>query len=81
MNDLKEEPVEHDIKGSKEDNEDTGMMQLPSQEFAMGCSVLHQAALGNQFEMDLILREWPALVNFHDYDRRTALHIAASEGH
>ena len=58
-----------------------GMSKLSSQDFAMGCSVLHQAALGNQFEMETILQDYPDLVNFRDYDRRTALHVAASEGH
>ena len=56
------------------------MTQLSVQEFAMGCSVLHQSALGNQLVLEKILLERPALVNFRDYDRRTALHIAASEG-
>lgn len=56
-------------------------MQLPAQEFAMGCSFLHQAALGNQFELARALQDRPNLVNFRDYDKRTALHVAASEGH
>jgi ankyrin repeat protein len=60
---------------------DEGMAQLPIQEFALGCSLLHQAALGNQIVLEKILLEQPALVNFRDYDRRTPLHIAASEGH
>ena len=66
-------------KGEQDDTE--RMTQLPAKEFALGCSVLHQAALGNQFELEKILQEQPSLVNFRDYDRRTALHIAASEGH
>jgi adenylate kinase family enzyme len=56
-------------------------LDLPAQEFAMGCSFLHQIALGNQNELEKILEERPTLVNFRDYDRRTALHVAASEGH
>lgn len=56
-------------------------MLLPAQEFAMGCSFLHQSALGNQFELQRILQDRPNLVNFRDYDKRTALHVAASEGH
>ena len=55
-------------------------LQLPAQEFAAGCSFLHQVALGNQFELQRILQERPSLVNFRDYDKRTPLHIAASEG-
>jgi adenylate kinase len=56
-------------------------MELPAQEFAMGCSILYQVALGNQSELEKILKERPTLVNFRDYDRRTALHVAASEGY
>lgn len=55
-------------------------LYLPAQEFALGCSFLHQVALGNQFELQRILQERPSLVNFRDYDKRTALHVAASEG-
>jgi ankyrin repeat protein len=56
-------------------------MQLPAQEFAVGCSFLHLAALGNQLDLENLISKRPSLVNFRDYDRRTALHIAASEGH
>ena len=56
-------------------------MQLPAQEFALGCSFLHQLALGNQSDLEDLIEERPSLVNFRDYDRRTALHIAAAEGH
>ncbi|KAL3910884.1 MAG: hypothetical protein SGILL_007511 [Bacillariaceae sp.] len=56
-------------------------MHLPMAEFAIGCSFLHLTALGNQFELEKMLQERPSLVNFRDYDFRTALHLAASEGH
>lgn len=56
-------------------------MELPADEFARGCSFLHQVALGNTQELEKIVAAEPGLVNFRDYDRRTALHIAASEGH
>lgn len=56
-------------------------MHLPAQEFAIGCSFLHMVALGNQFELEKMLQERPHLVNFRDYDFRTPLHLAASEGH
>lgn len=57
-------------------------MDLPAQVFAMGCSFLHQVALGVPVdEVDTLLSKMPGLVNFRDYDRRTPLHIAASEGH
>jgi ankyrin repeat protein len=57
-------------------------MDLPAQEFAMGCHFLHQVALGMPLSvLAAILRERPSLVNFRDYDRRSPLHVAASEGH
>lgn len=57
-------------------------MDVSAQEFAMGCSVLHQIAKGISTDDLLhILEDVPSMVNFRDYDRRTPLHIAASEGH
>jgi hypothetical protein len=56
-------------------------LQMPADEFADGCKLLQQAALGNQAEMDILLKKRPGHINFRDYDRRTALHVAASEGH
>ena len=57
-------------------------MDLPAQDFAMGCGFLHQVALGVPTEeVDRLLSDVPSLVNFRDYDRRTPLHIASSEGH
>lgn len=50
-------------------------MDLPAQEFAMGCSFLHQVALGiPPDELANILNDRPSLISFRDYDRRTALH-------
>jgi serine/threonine protein kinase len=56
-------------------------MLLPAEIFALGCSFLHRVALGNQFELERMLQQRPSLVNFRDYDNRTPLHLAASEGH
>lgn len=56
-------------------------LAMPVEEFAFGCKLLQQAALGNKTEMENILTKRPNYVNFRDYDRRTALHVAASEGH
>ena len=77
MRDLKDQ-ANQQMADTKPDEE---MTQLPAQEFAMGCSLLHQAALGNQLVIEKLLQERPDLANFRDYDRRTALHIGASEGH
>lgn len=57
-------------------------LEIAEQEFALGCRFLHQTALGNLSELQAMLQQQqPSLVNFRDYDRRTPLHIAASEGH
>ena len=80
MHDLKDQRGKQTMVSQLEQRKDEGMTQLPVQEFAMGCSLLHQAALGNELVLEKILLERPTLVNFRDYDRRTALHIAASEG-
>ncbi|KAG7343179.1 serine/threonine protein kinase [Nitzschia inconspicua] len=56
-------------------------VNMPAEEFAEGCKLLQAAALGNLKAIDVILKKQPKFVNFRDYDRRTALHVAASEGH
>jgi Protein kinase domain/Ankyrin repeats (3 copies) len=56
-------------------------LNMPAEEFAEGCKLLQQAALGNLDKVKAILKARPQLMNFRDYDRRTALHVAASEGH
>jgi hypothetical protein len=56
-------------------------LSMPSDEFAEGCKLLQQSALGNEDVIKVILKKRPHLLNFRDYDRRTALHVAASEGH
>lgn len=80
MHDLKDQSAKQTTVTQLEERKDEGMTICPVEEFAIGCSVLHQAALGNQLVLEKILLERPTLVNFRDYDRRTALHIAASEG-
>lgn len=54
---------------------------LPPAEFAAGCNLLQAAAAGDQGAMEILLEKNPSHVNFRDYDRRTAMHVAASEGH
>jgi hypothetical protein len=56
-------------------------LSMPANEFAEGCKLLQQSALGNEQGIRAILIKRPHLLNFRDYDRRTALHVAASEGH
>jgi Ankyrin repeats (3 copies) len=56
-------------------------IHMPADEFAEGCKLLQAAALGNLKAMNGILKVRPNYINFRDYDRRTALHVAASEGH
>ena len=56
-------------------------LNMPANEFAEGCKLLQAAALGNKAMMEVILHKRPRFIDFRDYDRRTALHVAASEGH
>ena len=58
-------------------------LALSPEIFAAGCNLLQAAARGDIPYMKHLLQVTPAKthVNFRDYDRRTALHVAASEGH
>eukprot|EP00535_Pseudo-nitzschia_heimii_P008861 CAMPEP_0197187660 /NCGR_PEP_ID=MMETSP1423-20130617/16286_1 /TAXON_ID=476441 /ORGANISM="Pseudo-nitzschia heimii, Strain UNC1101" /LENGTH=604 /DNA_ID=CAMNT_0042639297 /DNA_START=8 /DNA_END=1819 /DNA_ORIENTATION=- len=56
-------------------------LYMPANEFAEGCKLLQAAALGKKVTMEAILEKRPRFVDFRDYDRRTAMHVAASEGH
>lgn len=72
--------TQHHIRGmgilaSKKD------LSLPAAEFAAGCNLLQAAARGDLPELKNLLHKNPHHINFRDYDRRTALHVAASEGH
>ena len=54
-------------------------LEIPPDQFAIGCQLLQQAALGNLSQMKSIVNNHPYddgqefLANFRDYDRRTAL--------
>jgi ankyrin repeat protein len=56
-------------------------LNMPANEFAEGCKLLQASALGKKVDMEAILQKRPRFVEFRDYDRRTAMHVAASEGH
>lgn len=60
-------------------------IQLPRADFARGCVFLQQVALGNMHEVqrtvEVVSNGTGNIVNFRDYDRRSPLHLAASEGH
>jgi len=71
--------TEHNIKGkgilaSKKD------VKVSPDEFAAGCKLLQSAALGDATGVKRYLAIRPDHIFFRDYDRRTALHVAASEG-
>ncbi|KAL3758964.1 hypothetical protein ACHAWU_003035 [Discostella pseudostelligera] len=56
-------------------------LSTPTDVFAAGCTLLQLCAIGNLSSViEYINKSFPN-VNFQDYDRRTALHVAASEGH
>jgi hypothetical protein len=52
---------------------------IGTRKFAMGCSFLHQTALGNLTELQAMMQMQPSLINFRDYDRRTALVSARAQ--
>lgn len=60
-------------------------LELPPEEFAAGCNLLQAAAMGDGKRVEELLKTAAGgihkMINFRDYDRRTALHVAASEGH
>jgi ankyrin repeat protein len=56
-------------------------LALDPQVFATGCILLQAAARGDIPAIQELLTSKQTHVNFRDYDRRTALHVAASEGH
>jgi hypothetical protein len=56
-------------------------LDMPEDQFAAGCNLLQAAARGDVPHMKELLASGRTKVNFRDYDRRTALHVAASEGH
>ena len=55
-------------------------LSLPPELFAEGCKLLLFAAKGDLKNVGAILRAGKVTIDFRDYDRRTALHVAASEG-
>jgi len=58
------------------------ILSTPPDQFSSGCVLLQLCAIG---DLPSVIRhvESPGCpgVNFRDYDRRTAVHVAASEGH
>ena len=45
-----------------------------------GTALLYAVAKADMPAIELVLKEQPQLVNFGDYDKRTPLHVASSEG-
>lgn len=72
--------TEHHIKGSGI-LASTKDVNMDPDEFAAGCVLLQAAARGDLPAIKKLLEKNPQHVNFRDYDRRTALHVSASEGH
>ena len=56
-------------------------MSINEDIFADGCKLLLACARGDLKMVERLLKQNPSHVNFRDYDRRTPLHVAASEGH
>ena len=64
----------HGFKTKEEDIAD-------EEKFVEGCKVLRLVAQNKLDAVAEAVDAQPFLLNFRDYDRRTPLHIAASEGH
>eukprot|EP00580_Thalassiosira_gravida_P018759 CAMPEP_0201671980 /NCGR_PEP_ID=MMETSP0494-20130426/31235_1 /ASSEMBLY_ACC=CAM_ASM_000839 /TAXON_ID=420259 /ORGANISM="Thalassiosira gravida, Strain GMp14c1" /LENGTH=883 /DNA_ID=CAMNT_0048153495 /DNA_START=588 /DNA_END=3240 /DNA_ORIENTATION=+ len=56
-------------------------LSTPPDVFAAGCTLLQLCAIGNLPSISEYVSSSFNNVNFRDYDRRTALHVASSEGH
>lgn len=54
---------------------------VPAATFAAGCNLLQLCAIGNLAAVQQHVSTVFGDVNFRDYDRRTALHVASAEGH
>ena len=54
--------------------------EMDETEFLNGCRLLHAVARNDTSAVRALLASGCS-VNFRDYDRRTALHVACSEGH
>ena len=52
----------------------------PDAQFLEGCTLLRACAEDDVSRVRSMLEKHPALATFKDYDSRTALHVAASEG-
>ena len=66
----------------------TDLTSISSEQFARGCTLLQLCAIGSLHDVITYIQCTPygsndkyGIINFRDYDRRTALHVAASEGH
>ncbi|KAL7459144.1 hypothetical protein ACHAWC_010828 [Mediolabrus comicus] len=66
----------------------TDLTSISSEQFACGCTLLQLCAIGSLHDVITYIQCTPydgnngsGIINFRDYDRRTALHVASSEGH
>lgn len=71
----------HDKKRGNGYLASTEALSIPPEVFASGCTLLQLCAIGDLSRVRDYLDNRFMGVNFRDYDRRTALHVASSEGH
>lgn len=55
--------------------------RVSEEHFHLGCCLLRACGQGDEARVAEILSQEPLMSTFLDYDGRTALHVAASEGH
>jgi hypothetical protein len=54
---------------------------VSASDFAIGCNLLRACSSGDKATVVQIIESQPMMIQFRDYDARTSLHVAASEGH
>eukprot|EP00965_Chrysotila_dentata_P174642 5765644-Pleurochrysis_carterae.AAC.1 len=65
---------------SKSSVERSGSYHYTDEVFSVGCLFLLAASKGDEAKVQLFLSENEEMLHFVDYDKRSALHVAASEG-
>ena len=53
---------------------------VSEENFRLGCDLLRACSANDSEKVTMLLTAQPLLLNFSDYDRRSALHVAASDG-
>lgn len=72
------------VATEKQSTNSDSKSHLSIEDFVRGCTLMHQISQHGDAilpEIRRTMEEFPSLLDFADYDYRTPLHVAASEGH